>query len=91
MQINDNNITFDDAMKIADIDNVIFKHRSNGLIVSDYQLSVLERCGINFFNYSSFDELLFDIEEYLYDNYDEELDIISDQIAELKYYKDTKK
>ena len=36
-------------------------------------------------------ELLFDIEEYLNDEYNDELDIVSNQIAELIYYKDTKK
>jgi hypothetical protein len=36
-------------------------------------------------------ELLFDIEEYLSDNYDDELDLVSNQIAELIYYRDTKK
>jgi hypothetical protein len=35
--------------------------------------------------------LLFDLEEYLNDEYDEELDLISNQIAELIYYRDTKK
>ena len=35
--------------------------------------------------------LLFDIEEILNDDYDEELDLISGQLAEFIYYKDTKK
>ncbi len=36
-------------------------------------------------------ELLFDIEELLNSDYDEELDLVSAQISELLYYRDTKK
>ena len=35
--------------------------------------------------------MLFDIEEYLYDEYDDELDLVSSQIYEYIYYKDMNK
>ena len=92
MKVNDNNnITFEDAVKISDIDNVLLKRGSNGILISDYQLNVLRKNGIIFSNYSSIDELLFDIEELLNNDYDDELDLISSQLAEYKYYSDTKK
>ncbi len=92
MKVNDNNnITFEDAVKISNIDNVLLKRRSNGILISDYQLNVLRKNGIIFSNYSSIDELLFDIEELLNNDYDDELDLISSQLAEYKYYRDTKK
>ena len=88
---NNKDITFDEAIKIADIDKVIMKRRDNGLLLSDYQIEVLNRNGIILANYSNLDTLLFDIEETLNNDYDQELDLISSQLAEYKYYKDTKK
>lgn len=41
--------------------------------------------------YGSIHELLFDIEEILNDEYDDELDSISKQLAEMAYYRETKK
>jgi len=88
---NNKDITFDEAIKIADIDKVIMKRRDNGLLLSDYQIDVLNKNGIILANYSNLDTLLFDIEETLNNDYDQELDLISSQLAEYKYYKDTKK
>lgn len=88
---NNKDITFDEAIKIANIDKVIMKRRDNGLLLSDYQIDVLNKNGIILANYSNLDTLLFDIEETLNNDYDKELDLISSQLAEYKYYKDTKK
>lgn len=87
----DKKIKFDEAIKLADIDNVLLKRRNNGMLFSDYQISVLKRNNIDYENYVNMQDLLFDIEEILNDNYDDELDLISGQIAEFIYYKDTKK
>lgn len=86
-----NTISFENAVNIANVDNVILKRRSYGLLISDYQIDILKRNNIDFLNYNSLDELLFDIEELLNDDYDDELDLISSQLSEYKYYKDTKK
>lgn len=91
MKINNNEINVEDAIKFADYENLLLKRRSNGIILSDYQVDVLKRNGFNYYKYGSTQELLFDIEEFLNDTYDEELDLISSQIAEFIYYKDTKK
>ena len=61
------------------------------MLLSDYQINVLNRCGLNYKNYNNIRDLLFDIEEVLFDNYDEELDLVSNQISEFIYYSDTKK
>ena len=84
-------IDFDEAIKIANIDNIILKRRNNGFLFSDYQIDVLNRNGINYLNYCNMHELLFDIEELLNNDYDDELDLVSSQISELLYYNDTKK
>lgn len=91
MKIKDNDISLKDAIAFANIDEVILKHRNNDILLSDYQVDVLNRNGLNYNNYTSIRDLLFDIEEILNDNYDSELDLISSQLAELSYYKDTKK
>ena len=84
-------IDFYEAMKLADIDNVLLKRRNNGILLSDYQISILQRNGIIYDKYNDIKTLLFDIEEILNDDYDDELDLISCQLAEFSYYKDTKK
>ena len=81
-------INLEEAIQVEDIDNVILK---NGILLSDYQISVLNRNNIDYNNYSNIHDLLFDIEELLNDDYDDELDLISSQLAEFIYYNETKK
>ena len=91
MKINNKEVSVDDAIKYANNKIFLLKHRTNSFLLSDYQVDVLNRNGINFNNYGSMNELLFDIEEVLNNDYDDELDVVSSQLAELTYYKDTKK
>ena len=91
MEIKNGSIEIDEALKLADVDNIILKRRNNGFLLSDYQISILNRNSINFEKYNNLDELIFEIEEILNINYDEELDLVGSQLAEYKYYKDTKK
>lgn len=91
MQLKSNNISFDEAINFANVDNIILKRRNNDMLLSDYQISILNRNGLNYMDYANFKDLLFDIEECLYQNYDEQLDYVSSQIAELLYYSESKK
>lgn len=91
MKTSNKEISFEDAIEIADIDNSILKRRNNWLLLSDYQVNVLSDRGIMYEKYGSIHELLFDIEEILNDEYDDELDSISKQLAEMAYYRETKK
>ena len=91
MKINDKEVSVNEAIQFANYDNLLLKHRSNGLILSDYQLDILKRNDFDINKYSSIQELLFDIEEYLNEEYDSELDSVSSQLAEFIYYRDTKK
>ena len=91
MKINNQEINVTDAINYADVDSLILKRRSNDLLLSDYQIEVLKRNQIDYIKYASINQLLFDIEEILNTEYDEELDNVSSQLAELSYYKDTKK
>lgn len=86
-----NKVDIDNAMKIANIDNVILKRRDGRLLLSDWQVDVLNRCKINYNEILNMRDLLFMIEDYLDNLYDEELDIVSSQISEFIYYNSTNK
>lgn len=79
-------ISFEDAVAVSCNDDIILKRRDNGFLLNDYQINVLSKNGINYLNYSNIKDLLFDIEDFLDCSFDEELDLVSSQIAEYIYY-----
>ena len=91
MKIKNETINVDEAIKFANYQEVMYKRRDNGLLLSDYQIMVLNNNGINYNNYTNMHDLLFDINYILQDNYQEELDIVASQIGEILYYSETKK
>ena len=84
-------ISFDEAVKISEQEKFIVSRRDNGLLLSDYQIMVLNRNGINYKNFINMKELLFEIENYLDDYFDEELDMIGSYLSEFIYYNNTNK
>jgi hypothetical protein len=91
MIINKNDISLKEAMDFSNYRELLLSRRENGLLLSDYQVSVLNRNGIDYKKYNNVRELLFEIENYLDDDFDEELDLVSSQLSEFIYYTDTKK
>lgn len=91
MIVNKKDISVSDAVHFADNDSLLLKRRSNGFLLSDYQVSVLERFGISYRNSRDIRELLLEIECCLRDTFDEELDLVASQIDEYIYYKEFKK
>ena len=91
MIINKNDISIDEAIKFSNQDELLLKRRENNLLLSDYQVSVLNRNGIDYNKFSSVKELLFEIENCLDDYFDDELDLVSSQLSEYIYYNETKK
>lgn len=91
MIINKNEISIDEAIKFSNQDELLLKRRENNLLLSDYQVSVLNRNGIDYNKFSSVKELLFEIENCLDDYFDDELDLVSSQLSEYIYYNETKK
>lgn len=91
MVINDKEINLKDAIDFANQEELLLKHRKNNMLLSDYQINVLRQNGFDYLKYSNFHDLLFDIEELLNDDYNEELDLVSSQISEYIYYNETKK
>ena len=91
MIINKNDISLKEAIDFSNYKKLLLSRRENGLLLSDYQVSVLNRNGIDYKKYNNVRELLFEIENYLDDDFDEELDLVSSQLSEFIYYTDTKK
>lgn len=91
MIINNKEISIDDAINFSNYQELLLSRRENGLLLSDYQVSVLSRNGINYKNFGNVRELLFEIENCLDDYFDDELDLVSQQLSEYIYYNDTKK
>ena len=91
MIINKNDISLKEAIDFSNYKELLLNRRENGLLLSDYQVAVLNRNGIDYKTYNNVRELLFEIENYLDDDFDEELDLVSSQLSEFIYYNDTKK
>jgi len=91
MIINKKDVSVDEAIKFSDYEGFLLKRRENSILLSDYQVAVLNRNGIDYKKFGNVRELLFEIENCLDDDYDDELDLVSSQISEYIYYNDTKK
>ena len=87
MIINDQNINIDDLVD----EKYMHKKLDNGLFLSEYQIDVLKRNGIDPYKCSGIDEIIYMIDEILESDEDEELDSISREIIEFNYYNNTNK
>lgn len=91
MLVNGKEITVEEAIELSNIENIFMKKRSNGLFLSDYQIDVLQRNHIDYNKHNNSSSLLFEIEEYLNEEENDELEEVSRQIAEMHYYNETNK
>lgn len=82
-----------DYDKIIDMnfDKKMHKKRDNGLLLSDEQIEILNRYNINYLKYNNISSLIYEIEEILNEEYNEELDKVSGELAEFNYYNNTNK
>lgn len=72
--------------------NVFLKKRSNGLLLSDEDIDILKRNGLNYLDYSNIKFLLFAIEEILNEDSDiVDLEELSLRLGEYNYYNYTNK
>lgn len=76
----------EDYLKFLPKDDSWQKLRENGLILSDYQIEVLKRNGINYQLFGSIKEILFEINEILNEDDNEELEAIAKELDERDYY-----
>lgn len=91
MLINGKEVSVNDAINLANVENDFLKRRDNGLLLSDYQISILEVNGIEYKKYSNLSSLLFEIEELLNEETNDELEEVSRQLSEIHYYSETNK
>ena len=91
MIIKNKDISLNEAIKFSNYEELLLNRRENGMLLSDYQINILNRNGIDYRNFSKIRELLFEIENCLDDYFDEELDMVSSQISEYIYYNESKK
>ena len=91
MVINNKDLNIDEAIKFSNYQELLLNRRENGMLLSDYQIAVLNRNGIDYRKYNNVRELMFEIENCLDDYFDDELDLVSSQLSEFIYYTDTKK
>lgn len=91
MIINKKDVSVNDAINFSNYQELLLNRRENGMLLSDYQVSVLNRNGIDYKRFNNVRELLFEIENCLDDYFDDELDLVGSQLSEYIYYNDTKK
>ena len=84
------NDEIEELVGLKDNDKNMLKARNNGLLLTDNQISLLERYNIDASKCGSMSELLYMIDQ-LDDPEDDELTYLAEQLSEIKYYKDTRK
>ena len=67
------------------------KVRENGLLLTDKQVNVLEKYEINYKNIRNMNELIYEIEDILKQDYYEDLELVSKELSEYNYYNKTNK
>lgn len=91
MIINKKELSVNEALTFSNFEDLLLKRRENDMLLNDYQISVLQRNGIDYKKFTGIRELVFEIENVLDDYFDPELDLVSSQLAEYIYYNETKK
>lgn len=92
MKINGKKIDVNELAKDIYNDKSMIKIRGNGIYLSDNQIEILKKYNINYNNYASLESLIFSIEEILNEEADiEDLEEVSQKLAELNYYNYTNK
>lgn len=70
-------------------EKTFLKLRKNGLMLSDKDVEILDKHGINYLDFKSLSELIFAIENILDDDY--ELEELNIRLGEYNYYHYTNK
>lgn len=83
------NDEIEELVGLKDVDQNFLKARENGLLLTDNQVSTLARYNIDASKCNTMSELLYMIDEAGAD--DEELEYLSEQLAERNYYNNTRK
>ena len=86
-----NDFNFNDEYFISTDKKFLKKY--NNIYISDEQKEILDKYNIDVISYSNISELIFDIEEYLNNTYDDvdDLEWVSQTISEYNYYNNINK
>lgn len=91
MIINNKEVNINDLVKEVYDDKNLIKKRKNNIYLSDNDILLLKKYDINYMKYNSIKSLIFDIEEILNEEEDNELEALEEKLAELNYYNYTNK
>ena len=82
-------LNIDDIIKTEK--SFIKKHKN--IYISDEQIDILKKYNININNYKNLNELMYDIEDFLNNSYEEldDLEWVSQTLSEYNYYNITNK
>ena len=92
---NDIDTLLDELGISLNMESTKLKTRKNGLLLSDVQIEILKKHNINYEKYQTLESLIFAIEEYI-NNVEFYMDItdideLSKELSEQKYYNSTNK
>lgn len=89
MLINGIEISADDVVS----NDTKFLKKHGNIYISDEQLNVLKKYDIDVNKYNNVSELIYDVEEYINDSYEEleDLEWVSETLSEYNYYNNTNK
>lgn len=71
--------------------NNFMKKTANGLMLRDEEINILERNGIHYERVSNLSELIYEIEEALNEEENDELENLQVELSERNYYENTNK
>ena len=77
--------------EIMGTDKSFLKRRKNGIMLSDNDIDILKRNGINYLEYNNLSELIFAICEALDEEASDELESLNMKLGEYNYYVYTEK
>ena len=82
----------DKLVNSLDFKSNILKDCGNGIFLTNFEISILNRYNIDYSKYNDLKGIIFEIEEILnYEVSDEDLEQVSKTIAERDYYQNTNK
>lgn len=76
---------------IKEIGTNFLEKQSNGMMLRRDQISILKKYSIDYLKYTNIESLIYEIEEILNIEYFEDLDNLSQELAEFNYYNNTNK
>ncbi len=77
--------------EIMGTEKSFLKRRENGLMLSDNDIEILKRNGINYLDYSNLEQLIFVISDSLEEEENDELEELNIKLGEYNYYNYTNK